>query len=81
MELRDAIEQRRSVRAYLHKPVPKEVLTRILTIATRAPSTKNTQPWHFYVVTEEPLEQLRRANVDRFRNFEAPPRGDGSYPD
>ncbi|MGD9686097.1 MAG: nitroreductase [Desulfobacter sp.] len=73
MELKDVIEQRRSVRGYLPKPVPKEILTRILAIATRAPSTKNTQPWHFYVVAEEPLEQLKRANVERFRSSEDPP--------
>lgn len=73
MELKDVIEQRRSVRGYLPKPVPKEMLTRILAIATRAPSTKNTQPWHFYVVAEEPLEQLKRANVERFRSSEDPP--------
>lgn len=73
MELKAAIEQRRSVRGYLHKPVSKEILTRILAIAVRAPSTKNAQPWHFFVVAEEPLEQLKRANVDRFRSPEAPP--------
>lgn len=73
MELKDVIEQRRSVRGYLPKPVPKEMLTRILAIATRAPSTKNAQPWHFYVVAEEPLEQLKRANVERFRSSEDAP--------
>ena len=73
MELRDVIEQRRSVRGYLHKPVPKEILTQILTIATRAPSTKNAQPWHFYVVAQKPLGQLKRANVEKFRSSESPP--------
>ena len=73
MELKDAVAQRRSIRGYLDKPVPKEVLNEILSIAVRAPSTKNAQPWHFYMVAGEPLERLRQANVDRFLSAEAPP--------
>ena len=53
--------------------MPKEVLNQILEISVRAPSTKNAQPWYFYVVTGETLEQLKRANVDRFRSPEGPP--------
>lgn len=73
MELKDAIGQRRSIRGFLDKPVPKEVLTQILTLSVRAPSTKNAQPWHFYVAAGAPLERLRQANVDRFVSAEPPP--------
>jgi len=73
MELQAAIEQRKSIRGFLDKPVPKEVLTQLLTLSARAPSTKNAQPWHFYVVAKEPLELLKHANVERFRRSEDPP--------
>lgn len=73
MELQDAIVQRKSIRGFLDKPVPKAVLTQLLTLSVRAPSTKNAQPWHFYVVAKEPLEQLKCANVERFHSPEGPP--------
>ena len=47
MELQIAIKQRKSIRKFLDKPVSKETLTRVLTIATRAPSAENAQPWEF----------------------------------
>ncbi|WP_245569071.1 nitroreductase [Desulfobacter curvatus] len=73
MELQAAIKERKSIRGFLDKPVPKEVLNEILEISVRAPSTKNAQPWHFYVVADEPLEQLKKANVNRLISPEAPP--------
>jgi len=73
MEFQDTIKERKSIRGFLDKPVPKAVLNQILEISVRAPSTKNAQPWHFYVVAGEMLEQLKRANVDRLRSSEDPP--------
>lgn len=73
MELQAAIKKRKSVRGYLDKPVPKEILNQILELSVRAPSTKNTQPWHFYVVTGTILDQLKQANEARFSSSEAPP--------
>lgn len=49
MDVLDAIKARRSIRAFKPDPVPKETIDRILTIAQRAPSGTNTQPWHVYV--------------------------------
>ncbi len=73
MELQDAINQRKSIRRYLNKPVPKEILTQILTLAAQAPSAENAQPWEFVVIAGEPLDQLRKANVEKLRNREVPP--------
>ncbi|MFK7861592.1 MAG: nitroreductase [Granulosicoccus sp.] len=47
----DAINTRRSLRAFLPTPVPQQVITRMLETAARAPSGTNTQPWRTYVVT------------------------------
>ncbi|MGC9094607.1 MAG: nitroreductase family protein [Candidatus Bathyarchaeia archaeon] len=48
----DAVQQRRSVRAYGAASVPKDKLMKILEAARLAPSAGNVQPWHFIVVTD-----------------------------
>ncbi|MEY2242334.1 nitroreductase [Streptomyces sp. BF23-18] len=60
MDVYEAVESRRAVRAFSDEAVPMEVLERVLTAATRAPSSGNLQPWHMYVVTGEPLAELKR---------------------
>ena len=45
-----AITARRSIRAFLDKPVEREDIERILEVAARAPSGTNTQPWKVYVL-------------------------------
>lgn len=47
----DAIVTRRSVRAYQNKPVPRELIERLLNLAARSPSGTNTQPWKVTVLT------------------------------
>ncbi|GAB4288053.1 MAG: nitroreductase family protein [Coriobacteriia bacterium] len=49
MELNDAIEQRRSVRVFAEEAVAKEVVDELVHAATLAPSSLNTQPWHFHI--------------------------------
>ena len=45
-----AIENRFSARAFLPRPVPRELLQDILRVASRAPSGTNAQPWRVYVL-------------------------------
>src|SRR4029079_19602007 len=65
MEFDDVILGRRSIRGYKPDPVPPELIKEILALAMRAPSSMNTQPWNFYVITGEPLERIRRGNTER----------------
>jgi nitroreductase len=53
-----AITSRRSVRAFLPDPVPRETIERILEVAARAPSGTNTQPWQVVVLTGEAQSAL-----------------------
>jgi nitroreductase len=53
-----AIESRRSVRAYLDTPVPRETILDILRVASRAPSGTNIQPWRVFVLTGASKDQL-----------------------
>lgn len=65
MEFESVVEERRSIRGYKSDPVPREVIEEIIEIATQAPSSMNTQPWHFHVVTGDPLERIREGNTER----------------
>jgi nitroreductase len=65
MEFDTLVHERRSIRGYKSDPVPKEVIAEIIEIAKRAPSSMNTQPWFFHVVTGAPLERIRQGNSER----------------
>jgi nitroreductase len=73
-----AITSRRSIRAYLPTPVPREDIEALLAVAARAPSGTNTQPWKVHVLTgqsKRALSQDIRAAYDnpeeRARHTEA----------
>lgn len=51
MHVLEAIESRKSIRAFTKQPVPKDAVERILQIAQRSPSGTNTQPWYAHVCT------------------------------
>lgn len=55
-----AITSRRSVRAFLPKSVPRQTISAILEVASRAPSGSNMQPWQVLVLTGAPLVELTR---------------------
>ena len=56
-----AITSRRSIRAFLDKPVAREDIARILDVAARAPSGTNTQPWKVHVLTGDARARLSGA--------------------
>ena len=58
LDVEEAITSRHSIRAFLPKPVPRELLERVLAVASRAPSGTNTQPWNVYVLTGAAKEAL-----------------------
>ncbi len=56
------IEERRATRALSEKKLEKDIVERLMTAATFAPSCFNSQPWRFMVVQEEEgLEKLQNA--------------------
>lgn len=60
--VREAAEQRRSIREYSAEPIPGEELEEILRVTGLAPSAFNLQPWRFVVVeTPEVKERLAAA--------------------
>jgi nitroreductase len=67
VDVLSAIEERRSTRAFLERPVDREILERLLFLATQAPSAINMQPWEFAVVSGEERKRLSRLLVKRMR--------------
>ena len=66
MELRDAIEGRRSIRKFKASEISQEIIRDILKTARWAPSWGNTQLWEFYVLTGKRLDEFREANHRSF---------------
>lgn len=64
----EALLARKSVRAYLDKPVEKSSIEAILDAARHAPSGANTQPWHVAVVTGDARKSLQGKIEHAFRS-------------
>jgi nitroreductase len=79
----EVVRGRRSIRGFLDKPVPRELIGEILELAMRAPSSFNNQCWNFTVVTGAPLDAIRHGNTEgilagqpdsrEFRRFDTVP--------
>lgn len=65
MDFDQVVQQRRSIRGYQNKPVPRALIREVLALAMRAPTSLNTQPWNFHVVTGAVLDRIRAGNVER----------------
>lgn len=64
----EAIRSRRSIRAYLPTPVSQDTVADILTVASRAPSGSNIQPWQTYVLMGDALQRLTSRLLDAFND-------------
>lgn len=66
MEVLEAIRLRRSVRLYSQRPIPDDVMAKVLDALRSAPSACNNQPWQFVLVSDPTLRhQLARAAKDQ----------------
>lgn len=63
MNVSQAIADRRSVRAFLDKPVDVALITDILERAARAATGGNLQPWHIDIVHGESMAKLKAIMV------------------
>src|SRR5512133_3081933 len=73
MEFNELIRSRESIRNYdPDKPVPLEILMKILDAGRMAPSACNIQPWKFLVISSYPMLEKVRACYHREWFREAP---------
>jgi len=53
MDTFTCIRTRREIRDYLDRAIPNQALLKILEAGRLAPSSKNSQPWHFVVIKKK----------------------------
>jgi iodotyrosine deiodinase len=63
-ELRDRMEQRRSVRAFSQDPVPEQLILDAISVAATAPSGAHQQPWTFVLVSDPEVRARIRAAAE-----------------
>lgn len=68
MSFEEAVKSRRSVRGFLDKRVPDDVLKDVFDIARWAPSGTNVQPWHTCVASGEVRDRMRAEMLHRVSN-------------
>ncbi len=68
MKVKEALQKRKSVRAYLDTEVDEKIINDILDSARHAPSGVNTQPWQVAVVSGESRQKLQNKIETAFRN-------------
>lgn len=73
LNVREAAEQRRSIRAYTPEAVPAEELAEILRVTSLAPSAFNLQPWRFVAVQTPELKERLAAAAYGQRQVSAAP--------
>jgi nitroreductase len=61
MTVINQLEQRKSTRAFLAKPVPAALVKLLFTAAQQAPSNCNVQPWQTCVVSGDKKDELKEA--------------------
>jgi len=70
MKVSDALQQRKSTRAFLDTPVERKLIERILDAARHAPSGANIQPWKVAVVSGKVKRELETTLEALFRRGE-----------
>ncbi|WP_155298071.1 nitroreductase family protein [Deinococcus kurensis] len=73
LDIKEAIETRRSIRKYVQEPMNQDDLHEILRLASLAPSAWNAQTWRFAVVQDAAVkEQLQAAAYGQGQVTNAP---------
>ncbi|MEM8649435.1 MAG: nitroreductase [Pseudomonadota bacterium] len=78
MKVSEALENRRSIRAFKSDPVPTNLISEVLIKAARAPSGGNVQPWHMVVLSPEKLQHFKALMNER---MSGKPHPDGESPE
>lgn len=63
MNVTDAISKRRSIRQFKNKPIEESLIYEIIEAGSLAPSSKNRQPWFFYIISND---SKRKEMIDIF---------------
>lgn len=72
MELREVVRERRSIRRFIKKSVPDEIIQGLIADALWSPSWGNTQPWEIVIASGEPLEHFKKKNREAMLSRKPP---------
>lgn len=79
MQFADLIAGRRAIRAYLDRPVEKDLLQELLEKAQFAPSGYNFQPWEAVILSGAPMrelsERMKAASPQQPSEYQLVPKG------
>ena len=64
---KELMKERHSCRDFQSKEIPEETLKEIVKIALDSPSWCNSQPWNIYIVSGQPLEQIRKEWTSKYQ--------------
>jgi len=79
MDAIECITTRRSIRAFLPKPVSADIIEKVLAAASRSPSYTNSQPWEVAVVSGNKCKQMKKILGD-LAGSNVPAKPDFPYP-
>ena len=79
MPVLEAIDSRKSIRAFTNQPVQRDTVEKILQISQRSPSGTNTQPWYVHVCTGEVKNAITEDVLALARAGKATPYEDHDY--
>jgi nitroreductase len=80
LSVAQAIASRHSIRAYSNKPVSKQQIEQLLSVARYAPSGTNTQPWRVYVLAGGEKDRFTNAVSAAFNEPDAATKYREEYP-
>lgn len=69
MELKEAIENRRSIRKYKDIEVSDNIIADLIDCARLAPSAKNRQPWIYLIVKEQVKDNIADIMLKQVENL------------
>ncbi len=58
MNVSEAVKSRKSIRAFLDKPVDMKIIKNLLEKSSRSPSGGNLQPWKIYILNEHSVKKF-----------------------
>ncbi len=62
MNVKEAIENRRSIRSYQDKAIPEDIISELIEAARLAPSGNNAQPWLYKIISDKKTINMLKDN-------------------
>lgn len=68
----DCLKTRRSIRVFKPDPIPNDILKEVFDTAEHSPSSKNTRPWEYYILTGKEKDHICNMVVEEYPKRKGP---------